>query len=274
MGLVQRFRQRRQKLEHIRERAKVILPLCEEATGIKLKGKLKIEATNKFKLRIRYMADVFGGAGSQENAFSDPIHNLMLGIGLRKLICGSVESAYGYYDPSRVLIGIRLDGYAMGNAMSEYVLAHEIVHLLVGQEGSHKQVNKDKVLSEGAATFYGSEAIRKAHPDFDITERFDDTENPLLYDAYRKGYEFFKAAASVVEDPLLTISATPPGKCLVQSRHCGESYVDDETGHPAKYLERLRKRTTPSVKHQEWGLRDLHYYPGKEEVTKKCFRSL
>ncbi len=242
MGFVQRFRQRRQTLKQIRKRAEALLPLCEEAAGIKLKGTLMIEATSKWKLRFRYIMDLLKGPSSEEKnneqtgAFYDPVFSFMLGIALRKLITGRFEAAYGYYDPKRSIIGVNLGRYVVGDAESDYTIAHEIVHLLIRQRYPQEQVNKNSVLAEGAATFYGSNAILKVHPSFDVKD------SPSFKGNYKTGYEFFEAIALVVSDPLLMLSTVPPVKCVVQSRYSSHSYLDDETGHPAKYVERIRRR--------------------------------
>lgn len=239
MKFVQKFRENRQKLKHIRQRAKVILPLCEEATGIKLKGKLKIEKSSKLKHKFRQIVDVFMAAFPSQEIGGEPEPVLALVYMVSQLSYQSTIACRGYFDPSRVLVGFNLDKFGGTEAADDYLIAHEITHLLIDQS-TFKAANEHLVVCEGAATFYGAKAVAGIHPSFNVA-----SDDSFAHAEYKNGYLLFERIAAVVNNPLLTVCQNPPRKFL---------YYDDgaytEFAHEKDAISRYAFRIEAEAKGQ------------------------
>jgi hypothetical protein len=216
MGLIARHRERRQKLAHARKRAAELLPLCEQATGVTLGKPLKIEASKPWKHKLRYFRHAvstlfFGSKDSnlQDGFVPGRIMAFRLQMALRKLACPGnyEEKLFGYSYLDLGVVGVNLNCYSPGAAASDYVLAHELVHLLLSKVRAFDTVARAApgiVLYEGAATFYGARIANGLHPEFDVSA------HRSFKGEYKQGHELFSAVSSSLGDPATTIGAYPP----------------------------------------------------------------
>ena len=200
MGLLARHRENRAKFNHAKSRVVELLPLCEGATGIKLKTPFHIERSSRLKHAIRYVIDRLTVLLSRSKVWtgnsyygSEKMHNTLL----------------GYVYPNRRILGVNLAHYSPGDEKSDYTLAHELVHMLLAQDSvasemfDNMPVGARRILSEGAATFYGERVIRISNPTFRLTDS-------LLPDHYQDGYTFFSRMALALGDPLAIVRVNPP----------------------------------------------------------------
>jgi len=236
MGFIARHRERHQKLAHARKRAAELLPLCEQATGVTLGKPLNIEASRPWKLKLRYLkhalSTLFGSndSGNEYGFVPSRMLAFRMQLAMSKLACpGNYEGKmFGYFYPSGQVIGVNLNRYSPGTADSDYVLAHEIVHMLLSRHKQFSPVENAEpgiTLTEGAATFYGARVAKGIHPAFDVTI------HSSFKGEYKLGYELFSAIASGLGDPASIIGAYPPRLGVLE-------YVNAES--IASYMEMVR----------------------------------
>lgn len=232
MNFITTWRENRAKIKHIRTRAKELLPLCEQATGLKCNGHLKIEPLRKWKIKLRCILDVMNSSSKSDGGLG-----VSMTLASWYLYGKLTEGARGLQDSERDKISIQLDSYCMGARESDYVLAHEMIHKILRQKGKNDPVNSNITIVEGAATFYGEKAMRFIYPSFDVKGVRS------FQGVYKSGYELFVAVSSVSTDPLSVISAKPPGKCMVTFYHNNQKheFIDDEANRPVQYAERISR---------------------------------
>ncbi len=240
MGFIARYRERHQKLAHARKRAAELLPLCEKATGVTLGRPLTIEESKPWKHKLRYfrhaVSTLLGLKPERQDGFAlSRITSFELQMALRKLVCPGnyEEKMFGYFYPSAGVVGVNLNHYSPGAAASDYVLAHELVHLLLSKHKAFDKVASAEpglMLTEGAATFYGNMVARGIHPAFDITSHRSYKEE------YRRGNEFFSAVSSTLGDPASVIGAYAPRLVLLE-----DNPVLATAEATASYIEMVRQ---------------------------------
>ncbi len=228
----------RQKLEYARQRAVEILPLCENATGIKLTHPLKIKP---YRLSIAILATIpdllrrlsphsglYGVWGALTAYSRVPAHEVPNELERLAKKCGLGGWIEQLYDAASVYglimndLGLRinLSQYPAGSIEADYVLAHELTHLLLMQSEPHivkpglgrpwrkraepeLMINANPVLSEGAATYYGEMAARSLDPSFTV----ECMNHP---DMYMAGYKFFVKVAVHTSNVLELVQRHPP----------------------------------------------------------------
>ncbi|MBS3068582.1 hypothetical protein J4450_07790 [Candidatus Micrarchaeota archaeon] len=222
MRILAEFKENRAKLQRARTRALEILPICEQATGIKLVGKLELEASIKWRNKIRDLIDSIRDLlqPASETDMLKPVFSIrnIIKIVKENLYFERIEDRFAYCDRRRLKIGINLDRYFPETSISDYTLAHEIVHRLLAQIGLKHVINTNITLGEGAATFYGEMVTKRLHSDFDVS-------NTQYFEDYAYGYRFFVAVADAFGDPKVIIGTRPLER--------------DELYNPDRYVQRL-----------------------------------
>ncbi|MCX6770710.1 MAG: hypothetical protein NTX79_01510 [Candidatus Micrarchaeota archaeon] len=236
MKLIRQFQENRAKLRHAQARALEILPLCEQATGLKLGSDrpLKVEALSKWKIRFRLFCCALSDIRDARE--SGEVYDTRLTLFFAALEAADCSRASGLNFMTKGMItSIQLADYQPGTADGDYMLMHEITHGLFAQEGGQNPINSNNTLCEGAATFYGEKAARMIHPEFDVSGQAH------FKGVYKTGYGFFAAVAASLPDPISAISLMPPGECRVNCTYLGveRSFSQDEMDYPDKYVERV-----------------------------------
>ncbi len=223
-------RNHERRFEHAQRRARELLPLCEDAVGRRLGIPLVLEASNWETLYARTMARLFSGlpffrkiknpvfellnvdiqplpdsSNYPIPPFPDPLSAFFAMSVYARLHAQKFADAFGYCDREKMLVGINTDAYRPGLPVSDYVIAHELIHLILAELGLDVPINSNLVLSEGAATFYGDQVTRVIHPDFDITRELSHF-GPL----YAYGYSFFRVVKEAGFEPVEAITEHSP----------------------------------------------------------------
>lgn len=211
------------RFEHAQRRARELLPLCEDALSRKLTVPLVLEASSWEALFSRTMKRVFrtllpsfevSGLDPELSAsltdaqtipFPDSSFIFLAMSAYADRYAQYFSDAFGYCDRERRVISINIDKYRPGLPVSDYVIAHELVHLILVELGLHVPINSNLVLSEGAATFYGNQVTRVVHPDFDIT-----FELSHFGPVYAYGYFFFRVVKEAGFEPVEAITEHSP----------------------------------------------------------------
>ena len=247
-------RNQERRLEHARGRARELLPLCEDAVGHKLTVPLVLEASDWEALYSRIMRRIFRDLfpvfelngldpeltaslmDAQSIPFPDPSSIFLTLSAYANAHARYFADAFGYCDREHRLIGINLDEYKPGLPISDYVIAHELVHLILAELGLKVPINSNLVLSEGAATFYGDKVTRVVHPDFEITREFSHF-GPI----YAYGYLFFRAVKEAGFEPVEAITEHSP---IVQvpfnCPNCGGVHKRERLMDIGEYISLLR----------------------------------
>ncbi len=232
--------EKQRKLEYIRRRARELLPLCEEATGVKLQVPLVVNATSLPKLLLGTQARVFGlflkrhfeergvlGATEYLGFLSASIH-----LNFRNLV---IWDAFGYYNHATKSVGVNLNRFAEDTSGSDYTIAHELIHLLLFQLGVDKPINLHETLVEGAATFYGEQVIRIIDPYFDVTT------TSSFGGVYERGYTFFERLEDEGFDSIVTInSRSPLVSRSYKCENCGRTHATHDLIDTAEYIQMLQ----------------------------------
>ena len=229
-------------LESARHKAQTMLPLCEEATGLKLKGEFKVERLSRWRTRL-FSLMYFSKRFITKDVWHRETSILSL---IKEYIAANKrdEESDAYVELGTFRISLNLDRYAdylmRDYERVGYIIAHEIIHLLISQSKFSEFINKNRVLCEGVASFYGIRVIKKLNstPNFDLfrnVSRFVYQYGP----EYAVGYNFFSKLSSVVENPLVTIGSNPPISHKIQGRIDDPVNKGSEIIHPDKYIERV-----------------------------------
>ena len=232
--------EKQRKLKYIRRRARELLPLCEEATGVELKVPLVVNATNLPKLLLdvqRRVLKTFILRHVEERGFLDMFEYLgflsaSVHLNVKAFV---VLDAFGYYDHLTKSVGINLSKFDPNAVDSDYVLAHELVHLLLAQLGLDKPINSHIVLIEGAATYYGERVVQTFDPSFDVTTL--DTFGGV----YERGYTFFERLEDEGFDSIVTInSRSPLVSRSYKCENCGRTHTTHDLIDAAEYIRMLK----------------------------------
>lgn len=180
-NLFRESKARRELERSFKDRAKAMLPLCEQVSGIKRESELKIETLSPTHLFLRHMKHwaknkIFGVDADNFPSFKMALQmawhssrNSALHFDSRE---GKVCMIYKNFIKSPG--ALRQDAF-------DYYVAHEISHFLtfglIKEEFKH-----NNAVREGLACFYGELSAKVLHPVFDLeTARSHITGERLLY---------------------------------------------------------------------------------------------